>query len=315
MTQALKIIYAGTPEFAAEALQALIAAGHQIICVYTQPDRPAGRGRKLTPSAVKQAALNAGIEVRQPLSLKKKEDIDALAALNADLMIVAAYGLILPKAVLDAPRLGCINIHASLLPAWRGAAPIQRAIINGDAQTGITIMQMDVGLDTGDMLLIKPCDITASDTASTLHDKLAQLGAQAVCEAVPLIAQGKLTAEKQDNSLATYAHKLQKEEANIDWNKSAVQLDREIRAFNPWPISQTTLDGEVLRIWQAQTINETSKASPGSVIRSDKKGIDVATGDGVLRLLQVQLPGGKPQPIHAFVNAHNVSGKQFGLPA
>jgi methionyl-tRNA formyltransferase len=312
MTSPLKIIYAGTPEFAAIALDALIKAGHNIVCTYTQPDRPAGRGRKLTPSAVKQTALDAGIEVRQPLNFKDPADVQALADLDADLMIVAAYGLILPKSVLDAPRLGCVNIHASLLPAWRGAAPIQRAIINGDAQTGITIMQMDVGLDTGDMLLVKSCDINGDDTAASLHDKLAELGAASICEAVPLIANGSLEAEKQNDELATYAHKLTKAEAKIDWNKSAVELDREIRAFHPWPVSQTMLGDKVLRIWQASITDASSDATPGSVISCDKNGIDVATANGVLRLLKVQLPGGKPQDVNVFVNAHDINGQTLG---
>lgn len=313
MSNPLRIIYAGTPEFAATALDALLKAGHEIICVYTQPDRPAGRGRKLTASPVKQRALDAGIDVRQPETLKNEEAQNALRDLNADLMIVAAYGLLLPKAVLDAPQLGCVNIHASLLPAWRGAAPIQRAILNGDKETGITIMQMDEGLDTGDMLLVKSCAIDPQDTAQTLHDKLADLGAEAIVEAVDKLATDDLTATPQDATHATYAHKLQKSEALIDWTQSADYIDRQVRAFNPWPVAQTLYNDKTLRVWEAQPLAKNSDTAPGSVIVCNKQGIDVATGEGVLRLLKVQLPGGKPQEVGNFVNAHDLSGVTLGV--
>lgn len=313
----LRIIFAGTPEFAAQALAALLKTEHEIVAVYTQPDRPAGRGRKLTPSQVKVLAQEHGIEVRQPEKLKAEEDQAALRDLNADLMVVVAYGLLLPKAVLDAPRLGCINIHASLLPRWRGAAPIQRAIEAGDSETGVTIMQMDVGLDTGDMLSKHSTPIHADDTAQSLHDRLAVIGAEAVVDTIEALAQGQAKPEKQDDSLANYAHKMSKAEAVIDWQRPAIELDRLIRAFNPWPVAQTSLDDKVLRIWQASAIDDsgnTSDAAPGTIIALDKQGIDVATGSGLLRLLRVQQPGGKPLAIHELLNARHplAVGLQLG---
>ena len=321
----MKIIFAGTPEFAAVALKALLQTDHEIIAVYTQPDRPAGRGRKLTPSAVKQAALDANIEVYQPLSLKEENDQNVLADLNADLMIVAAYGLLLPQAVLDAPKLGCVNIHASLLPRWRGAAPIHRAILAGDAETGITIMQMDIGLDTGDMLLKSACAIGSNDTSASLHDRLAVMGGEAMVEALEGIEANNLHAEKQNDALASYAHKLKKPESKIDWNQSAKQLDHQIRAFNPWPVAQCDFDGKVLRFWMstiadvetdaetdAETRAETKpEPEPGVIIAATKQGIDISTGDGVLRVTNVQLPGGKAMDAASFINAHDVVGVQL----
>ena len=307
----MKIIFAGTPEFAAVALRDLLAAGHDIIAVYTQPDRPAGRGRKLTPSPVKQVAIEHDIPVFQPASLKGEEAQKQLAELNPDLMIVAAYGLLLPKAVLEIPRKGCINIHGSLLPRWRGAAPIQRAIEMGDAETGITIMQMDVGLDTGDMLLKKACAIENTDTTASLHDKLAKLGGEAMLEALDLLNKNQLHAEKQNDEQAVYAHKLNKAEAIIDWSEPAITIQRKIRAFNPWPVAQTDYEGKVMRIWVADAINEPTTTNPGKVIKANKHGIDVATGDGVLRIRQLQLPGGKPLEAHQFLNAHDISGYCF----
>ncbi len=315
MSQALDVVFAGTPEFAARALDALLTSRHRVIAVYTQPDRPAGRGRKLTPSPVKQRAQAAGIEVRQPASLKPAEEHQALRELQADVMVVAAYGLILPKPVLAIPRLGCINIHASLLPAWRGAAPIQRAILNGDSETGITIMQMDPGLDTGDILLAKPCPIAADDTAASLHDKLAALGAQAIVEALDHLAEGRLPATPQDAARASYAHKLSKAEAWIDWRRPAREIDRQVRAFNPWPVAQTLYGDKVLRIWQARPLAQAAEAPPGTVIAAGKQGVDVATGEGVLRLLRLQLPGGKPQDAASFVNAHAIAGQVLAGPA
>jgi len=308
----MKIIFAGTPEFAAVALEALLKSNHEIIAVYTQPDRPAGRGRKLTASPVKQLALNSNIPVYQPLSLKTEEDQQFLKDLGADLMIVAAYGLLLPKVILDAPKFGCINIHASLLPRWRGAAPIHRSILAGDEMTGITIMQMDVGLDTGDMLLKKECEIQTDDTSASLHDRLAQQGGEAMLQALDAIESQSIQAEKQDDSQAVYAHKLQKAEAEIDWQNSAKQIDQQIRAFNPWPVAQSKLDDKVLRIWMSEMISGSSDKEPGTVISANKSGIDVSTGEGIVRLLSVQLPGGKPMNAASFVNAHSVLDKKLG---
>lgn len=312
MNSPLNIVYAGTPEFAAVALAALLETPHHISAVYTQPDRPAGRGRKLKASPVKELALAHGIEVRQPESLKSADEQAALAALTPDVMIVAAYGLLLPAELLAIPRLGCLNIHASLLPRWRGAAPIQRAILAGDTETGITIMQMDVGLDTGDMLYKLNTPIHESDNAQTLHDRLAALGARAITEALTQLQQGTLPAEKQDETQACYAKKLHKSEAEIDWQQPAIQIARQVAAFNPWPVAQTRYNSEVLRIWDARALDENSGKTPGKVIREDKSGIDVACGEGILRILSLQRPGGKPQSVADFLNANNVEGVTLG---
>ena len=308
----MKIVYAGTPAFAVPALQALVASEHTVCAVYTQPDRPAGRGRKLQASPVKQFALAQAIPVHQPDSLKDRDSQQQLAALQADLMVVVAYGLILPPVVLALPRYGCVNIHASLLPRWRGAAPIQRAILAGDAATGITLMQMDAGLDTGAMLLQKPCAILDSDTAQSLHDRLAPLGAAALMELLPQIATGTLAPRPQDETQACYAKKLSKSEALLDWQCDAAQLQRQVRAFNPWPVAQTFYAGLALRIFAAQTIDETSAALPGSVLRADVAGIDVATGRSVLRITELQLPGGRIMSAADFIHAHALDGVVFG---
>lgn len=302
----MRIVFAGTPEFAAQHLQALLDAGRQIVAVYTQPDRPAGRGQKLAPSPVKQLALQHGIAVYQPQTLRDPAAQAELAALEADLMVVVAYGLILPQVVLDTPRLGCINSHASLLPRWRGAAPIQRAIQAGDASSGVTVMQMEAGLDTGPMLLKVSTTITAEDTGGSLHDRLALLGSAAVVEAVAKLAAGELHGEVQDDSLATYAHKLNKDEARLDWSRPAVELERLVRAFNPWPLCHSTLQGEPLKIHAAQ-LGEGS-GQPGSILAADKSGLTVACGEGALRLTRLQLPGGKPL---AFADLYNSRREQF----
>ncbi|VAX14322.1 Methionyl-tRNA formyltransferase [hydrothermal vent metagenome] len=309
MTSALRLIFAGTPAFAASSLQALLDAGHNIIAVYTQPDRPAGRGRKLHASPVKILAQAQQIPVYQPENFNGNSDIETLQQLDADLMVVTAYGLLLPPAVLTTPRLGCINVHASLLPRWRGAAPIQRAILAGDSETGITIMQMNEGLDTGDILLKQPCPIKNTDTGGSLHDRLAPLGGQALQQALEKLQQGTLSPQPQDNSLSTYARKLSKQEAMLDWQEDAAALARRVRAFNPWPVAQTRIGDQILRIWSAEPLDgkpggAESSAEPGTVLACNKAGIDIATGDGRLRLKQLQPPGKKAMDTPAFLNGY-----------
>ncbi|WP_312585670.1 methionyl-tRNA formyltransferase [Acinetobacter sp.] len=300
----MKIIFAGTPEFAATALAALLRTEHEIVAVYTQPDRKAGRGQKLTASAVKQLALERHLSVYQPLHFKSstEEGLAAqaeLKALNADVMVVAAYGLILPQVVLDTPKYGCLNIHGSLLPRWRGAAPIQRAIATGDTETGVTIMKMAAGLDTGDMMYKTRCPITAEDTSASLHDKLALQGAEAimaVLESEQTLQHYLETREVQDESLTVYAHKLSKAEAQIDWTQPAADIDRNIRAFNPWPVAFTPLDdSNNLRIWNSSlSTQKTSNALPGEVIALDKDGVHVMCGDQhAICITNLQWPGGK----------------------
>ncbi|MBO6809936.1 MULTISPECIES: methionyl-tRNA formyltransferase [Marinobacter] len=306
----MRLVFAGTPDFAATALKALIAAGHTIVGVYSQPDRPAGRGRKLQPSPVKQVALDHEIPVFQPETLKTAEAQKQLADLKPDVMIVAAYGLILPKAVLDIPTHGCLNIHASLLPRWRGAAPIQRAIAAGDSETGITIMQMDEGLDTGAMLLKSLTAIDTSDTGGSLHDRLAELGGKAIIKALELLKKGELTGEPQNDDLACYASKLSKTEGHIDWATEATAIERLIRAFNPWPGTYTDLGDQRIRIHEARALVTDSDAFPGTVVHRDRDGIDIACGNGTLRITRLQLPGSRAQSVNDLING----GKELLMP-
>lgn len=315
----MKIIFAGTPDFAASHLAALLDQGeHTVVAVYTQPDRPAGRGKKLKPGPVKQLAEQHGLPVMQPLSLKKPEAQQQLQALEADLMVVVAYGLILPQVVLDTPRLGCINVHASLLPRWRGAAPIHRALEAGDAKTGVTIMQMEAGLDTGPMLLKAECVIDGDDSGGSLHDKLADIGCEALLKALDGLAGNSLVAEVQEDALSNYAPKISKEEARLDWSRSATALDLKIRAFNPFPVAFTTLGDARLRVWAADLeASHCHQAAAGTILKCDSRGIWVACGQGALVLSEIQLPGKKRLPVQAVLNSQAqlfAVGVQLGLP-
>lgn len=300
MSKPLKIVFAGTPDFAAQHLDALIKSHHDVIAVYSRADRPAGRGKKLKASEVKQLALTHDIPVYQPENFKSDDAKQQLADLNADIMVVVAYGLLLPKAVLETPKLGCINVHGSILPRWRGAAPIQRAIWAGDAETGVTIMQMDEGLDTGDMISIATCPIEATDTSASLYTKLAELGPTALIDTLATIANGTANPEKQNDELANYAKKLSKEEANIDWQMPAQQIERNIRAFNPWPICFTQMQGNTVKIYAAQLVE--NAGNPGEILAADKTGITVATTEGALKITQLQPQGKKPMSAQDFLN-------------
>jgi methionyl-tRNA formyltransferase len=303
VSTSLRIIFAGTPDFAARHLDALLSSGHQVVGVFTQPDRPAGRGKKLMPSPVKVLAEEHGLPVFQPASLRPQENQQLVADLNADVMVVVAYGLILPKAVLDMPRLGCINVHGSLLPRWRGAAPIQRSLWAGDADTGVTIMQMDVGLDTGDMLYKLSCPITDEDTSATLYDKLAELGPKGLIDTLQQLADNRVQPEVQDEALVTYAEKLSKEEARLDWSLPAAQLERCIRAFNPWPMSWLEIDGQPVKVWQASVIAGPVNAAPGTIVEANKQGIQVATVEGILNLESLQPAGKKAMSAQDLLNS------------
>jgi methionyl-tRNA formyltransferase len=308
----MKIVFAGTPEFSVPALQSLLDSPHDVLAVYTQPDRPAGRGRKTTASPVKQLAMQHELPVYQPDSLKTEAAQQTLAALQPDLMVVIAYGLILPPGVLAIPHMGCVNVHASLLPRWRGAAPIQRAILAGDTETGVCLMQMDAGLDTGPVLASTVCPIETEDTGSRLHDRLAQLGAQLLSDSLTALEQGQLEPRWQDEALACYAGKLEKSEARIDWNMPAVEIMRRIRAFNAWPVAETRYADRQLRIWDALVVPGEAEALPGTVQSVDKTGIEVACGEGRLRLLELQLPGARAVTAGEFINAHAMAGVRLG---
>ncbi len=307
----LKIIFAGTPEFSVPSLIQLQESKHEILAVLTQPDRPAGRGRKLRTSPVKETALEHNLEVLQPTTLKNPEIQSQLSKYQADVMIVVAYGLILPELVLAIPAHGCLNIHASLLPRWRGAAPIHRAILAGDETSGITIMQMDKGLDTGDMLAVETCPISSSTRTIDLHDQLAEMGANLLLETLDKLSKNKLKPQSQDNSKACYAKKLLKSEAKIPWHSSAKLIDQMIRAFNPWPVAQTSIESKTCKIWHAAIMensskNSTSNTSPGKVVNADKSGIQVQTGDGIINILELQMSGSTRMSVEAFLNAHDI---------
>lgn len=310
-----RIIFAGTPEFAAKHLKALLDANVSICAIYTQPDRPAGRGRKLQKSPVKRIAEEAGIAVHQPASLRDPAAQGQLRAIAADLMIVVAYGQILPQSVLDTPRLGCVNVHASLLPRWRGAAPIHRALLDGDQTTGVTLMQMEAGLDTGPMLAKVETPIKPTETSGQLQDRLASLGAEMLVRQLPDLLAERAKPERQTEAGVTYAHKLEKQEGLIDWSGRASDIYRQVRGLNPWPVAYTDLDGETLRIWRAEPIEGISSQPAGTLVRADRSGIDIACGTGSLRLLTVQLPGKKATEVSAILNSnsHPFSiGKRLG---
>ena len=308
-----RVVYAGTPEFAVPALAAIIDAGYQVPAVYTQPDRRAGRGRKVQMSPVKTLALAHNLQIEQPLSLRDSEQQQVLKTYKPDLMVVAAYGQILPESVLQTPQHGCLNIHASLLPRWRGAAPIQRAIEHGDAKSGVTIMQMDKGLDTGDMLHKVECEIAANTTAAALHDTLSALGTKGLMHTLKQLHSNALSPLAQDDAQACYASKIEKAEAIIDWQQAAEVLHRKVCAFNSWPVAQTQLSGEVVRIWESSLVaGAEGTFKPGEIVSSDGV-LDVATGDGILRIHKLQPPGKKAMSVSDFLNSRDVTvGMQLG---
>jgi len=313
----LRIVFAGTPDFAARHLQSLIDDGrHQIVAVYTQPDRPAGRGKKLQASPVKRFAEEQGLAIYQPQTLRHTEQQAALAKLNADLMVVVAYGLILPQQVLDTPRLGCINVHGSILPKWRGAAPIQRAVEAGDSETGVTIMQMDAGLDTGPMLSITRCHISDEDTSGAIYERLADLGGPALLRAIDKLETGSAQAVAQDDSLSSYASKIDKAEAQIDWSEAAMVIDRRIRAFNPFPCAFTSLEGQRIKIWSSKVERSDCIGQPGQIVRADNQGLLIRCGQGSLLLTEIQLAGKSRLAVAEILKSRAdllAVGRQLGL--
>ena len=304
---ALRVAFAGTPEFAVPSLQALNHSGHSIVGVLTQPDRPAGRGRRLSASAVKKAALELGLPVEQPAALDEQAR-STLAGWQPDVLVVVAYGLLLPRAVLEQPRQGCINVHASVLPRWRGAAPIERALLAGDRESGVSIMRMEAGLDTGPLYATRSIAIRDDDTAGRLRERLAPLGAQALVEVLGQVAAGTARAQPQDPALATYAHKLEKAEARIDWRLAAEEIERRVRAFNPWPVAESRWRGQQLRVWAAHVVEREVPTRPGEVIELPGTPLAVACGINALGLDFVQLAGGKPMPAQDFLRAHSLAG-------
>jgi methionyl-tRNA formyltransferase len=305
------VAFAGTPEFAVPALNALVASGAHVPVVLTQPDRPAGRGRKLTAPAVKVAALRHGLRVAQPETLRAPAAVDALGT-APDLLIVIAYGLLLPQAMLEWPREGCVNLHASLLPRWRGAAPIQRALLARDTETGISVMRMDAGLDTGAVYLTTNTRIGERETAGELHDRLAELAARTLTAALPKLLAGELGAAPQQDSLATVARKIAKSDAPLDWRRGAAELDAQVRAFNPWPVAEARVDdGRRLRVWESAPLRGDASAAPGTIVAAGREGIDVAAATGVLRLVKVQPPSGRVMDASAYLAAHPLHGSAF----
>ncbi|STX52662.1 methionyl-tRNA formyltransferase [Legionella busanensis] len=299
----LKIGFAGTPEFGLPCLNALFNSKHELLAIYTQPDRPAGRGRKLQPSAVKSWALEHQLPIYQPINFRDVEEVEKLTALNLDVLVVIAYGLILPRRILSIPQLGCVNVHASLLPRWRGASPIQHAILHGDEYSGVTIMQMDVGMDTGDMLNKVTYQLKPTETAGSLHDELAQLAIAPLLETLTSLAESNSQPIAQDHSLATYAGKINKQDALINWSQTAAVIDRQIRAYNPWPIAYTYIGSDVMRIHQAEIESTMTTQSPGTIININKKGILVATGDQLIRIQRLQFAGGKILSVADWLNS------------
>lgn len=319
--RSLRLAFAGTPQFAVPALDSLAASRHRLVGVFTRPDKPRGRGQTLQVSAVKQRAAAIGIAVQQPASFRDPAALQALRQMNCDVFVVVAYGCLLPADALAIPAIACLNIHASLLPRWRGAAPIQRALLAGDAQTGVTIMRMDAGLDTGPMLERRAIDVAATDNSQSLHERLAVLGGELILAALDALADGRQREEPQPPCGATYAPKVDKSEASIDWRADAPQIARAVRAFNPWPVAETRWNSQQLRIWEAAALAPASgsplpppASPPGTVLDASAAGIDVACGAGVLRISRLQLPGRKPVGVREFVNAHALAATRFGSP-